>query len=106
MKNNEIFEKSRFFSSYGNKLEKYEFYTHIIYIAPDEFEKMRAYLRTRMRDIKDVSPSNVYYSNCMTFYPIESEIKREEEIIKRAEKNLKNLEDALERVMRDVDCLN
>jgi Skp family chaperone for outer membrane proteins len=42
----------------------------------------------------------------MTFYPIESEIKREEEKIKRAEKNIKDLEEALERVMRNVDGLN
>ena len=102
IRNNETFEKSCFFSSFGNKTEKYDFCTHIIYIAPDEFEKMKAYLRTRMREIKGSSPSNVYYLDCMTFYAIEDKIERQRSVIQREEKTLQEIEDALERVIRNV----
>lgn len=106
IKRNEIFEKSRFFSSYGSELEKYDWGTQIIYIVPDEFEKMKAYLRTQMRDIKGSSDSNIYYLYNMTFYPIESQIEKEREKIKKAEKNIKELEEAQERIIRKVDSLN
>ena len=98
IKSNETFKKSRFFSVYGSELEKYDTFAHVIYIDPDEFSKMQAYLRTQMRDIKGLSESNVYYLYCMTFYPIERQIEKEKEQIKRAEKNIKELEKIQKRI--------
>ena len=103
IRNNETFEKSRFFSSFGNKTNKYESFTRIIYIAPDEFEKMLAYLSTRMRSIKGSSPSNIYYRDCMTFYAIEDRIEKQRSVVQRAEKELQEIEDALKRVVRNVE---
>ena len=102
IRDNETFEKSRFFSSYGTQKEKYDSFTGVIYIAPDELEKMRAYLRTRSRSIKGVSPSNIYCLYCMTFYPIEDQIKKEMNVIARAKKNIKDLKGIMLEVTETV----
>jgi hypothetical protein len=106
IKNKEIFEKSRFFSRYGSELEKYDSFTHVIYIAPDEFVKMKAYLNKHMRDIRDLSASNIYYLSCMTFYPIEREIEKEKRQLKRTEEKIKELEEVQKRIIKKVDGLN
>jgi hypothetical protein len=106
IRNEERFEKSRFFSSYGSELEKYDCFTHVIYIAPDEFEKMRAYLRKNMRDIRDYSASNIYYLSCMTFYPIEREIEKENGQLKRVKEKIKDLERIQKSITEKVSCLN
>lgn len=106
IKNKKIFEKSRFFSSYGSELEKYDSFTHIIYIAPDEFVKMKAYLSKRMRDIKGFSESNIYYLYCMTFYPIEEKIERERKNVKRIEEKIKELEEVQKSIIKKVKGFN
>lgn len=106
IKSNETFEKSRFFSSYGSELGKYDWCTHIIYIAPDEFEKMNAYLRTQMREIRGLSESNIYYLYNMTFYPIEKQIEKEKNKIKIIEEKIKELEEAQKRIIKKVDGFN
>lgn len=101
--NKPLFEKSKFFTSCLSESEEFQSNTTFFYIHPDEWDKMRVYLRTKNRTLRKCSKLGIYESHNMELTPIEEIAETTRKRLREIQKTIKKENEIIKRILEKVE---